>query len=226
MLNFKNKAMDLVCIAITGFLTSLKAQEKPTVWKFINVNKVGNSRSIIQGKPSVTKSGKVTAISFNGIGDGLIISENPLDSWSCFTIEVLFKPDGKGPKEPRFVHFEDRDKNRGTLELRLTSSGQWYLDAFLKNGKLNKGITLIDSTQLHQANRWYWVAMVYDGEKMISYVNGVKQLENLMNFPPMNGGQIAFGMRLNKVSWFKGLVGEARFYHEALPPALLQSVRQ
>lgn len=226
MVNFKNKAICLVCIATVGFLTTLKAQENPTVWKFNRVNKIGNFTPIIQGKPSVTKSGKFTGISFNGIVDGLIIPANPLNNWSRFTIEVLFKPDGEGPKEARFVHFEDSDKNRGTLEIRLTRFGQWYLDAFLKNGKLNKGIALIDSTQLHQANQWYWVAMVYDGQKMISYVNGVKQLENLMDFPPMNGGQIAFGMRLNKVSWFKGIVGEARFYQEALPAELLQSLRK
>jgi len=213
-------------MATVGFLTSLKAQENPAVWKFNDLNKVGDYTPTIQGKPSVTKSDKFTGILFNGIGDGLIIHGNPLDGWSSFTIEVLFKPDGEGPKEPRFVHFEDRDKNRGTLEIRLTPTGQWYLDAFLKNGKLNKGITLIDSTQLHQANQWFWVAMVYDGKKMISYVNGTKQLENTMDFPPMDGGQIAFGMRLNKVNWFKGLVSEARFYQMALPPELLQSVKK
>ena len=100
------------------------------------------------------------------------------------------------------------------------------MDAFLKNGKLNKGVTLIDSTQLHPADKWYWVAMTYDGKKMTSYVNGIKQLESPMDFPGMSGGQIAFGMRINKVSWFKGMVSEARFYPEVLAAGALQKLKE
>jgi hypothetical protein len=225
MVNLKNKTIWMVCTMFGGFLTSSKAQEKPAIWKFTDIAKIGNYTPAIEGKPSVNKSGKFTGISFNGLNDGLTIPNNPVAGWSQFTIEVLFKPDGDGPREPRFVHFEDQDKNRGTLELRITPAKQWYLDAFLKNGKLNKGIALIDSTQLHPADQWYWVAMVYDGQKMSSYVNGVKQLESPIDFPTTNSGQIAFGMRLNKVNWFKGSVSEVRFYPEALAPKLLQSVK-
>lgn len=223
MVSFKNKAIWLVCIIAACLTNPVKAQVKPTVWKFTGVDKIGGYSPVIQGAPSAVTSGAFTGVAFNGVNDGLVIPVSPINSWPRFTIEVLFKPDGDGPKEPRFVHFEDADKNRGTLEVRLTPKRQWYLDAHLKNGKLNKAVTLIDSTQLHLADRWYWVAMVYDGKKMSSYVNGLKQLESPMDFPPMNGGQIAFGMRLNKVTWFRGLISEARFYPEALAPALLQS---
>ncbi|QKJ30723.1 LamG domain-containing protein [Mucilaginibacter mali] len=223
MVNFKNKAIGLMVIIAVGLVTSTKAQIKPTIWKFTATDKVGDYTPAIQGAPSVATNGAFTGIAFNGVNDGLIIPASPINGWSRFTIQVLFKPDGDGPKEPRFIHFEDADKNRGTLEVRLTPKRQWYLDAHLKNGKLNKAVTLIDSTQLQPADRWYWVAMVYDGKKMSSYVNGVKQLESPMDFQPMNGGQIAIGMRLNKVAWFKGMVSEARFYPEALAPDQLLS---
>jgi len=226
MVSFRIKAISLICLLALGCLTSAKAQRQPTIWQFNDLSKIGTYTPMIQGKPGVVKNGTITAISFNGAGDGLTIAACPIDGWHQFTIEVLFKPDGDGPKEPRFMHFEDKDGNRGTLELRLTPKKQWYLDAFLKNGKLNKGMALIDSTQLHPADKWYWAAMTYDGKKMISYVNGVKQLESPLDFPGMTGGQIAFGMRLNKVSWFKGSVSEARFYPEVLSPALLQKLKQ
>lgn len=226
MPNIKNTAICLVCIITTGLLTSLQAQDRPTVLKFTRTDKIGSYTPFILGKPTVTKGGAFTGVYFNGINDGLIIPKNPIDCKTRFTIQVLFKPDGDGPRAPRFMHFEDADKNRGTLEVRLTPNRQWYLDAHLKNGKLNKGITLIDSTQLHPTDQWYWVAMVYDGKTMSSYVNGVKQLASPMNFPGTNGAQMAFGMRLNKVAWFKGTISEARFYPEALAPELLQSVKK
>jgi hypothetical protein len=226
MVKFKSKLLSLICLVAVGCLTTAQAQQKATLWKFSNLNKIGGYTSALQGKPIVTNTDGIAAIWFNGAGDGLTIFACPIDGWNQFSIEVLFKPDGDGPKESRFVHFEDKYGNRGTLEIRLTNKKKWYLDAFLKNGKLNKGIALIDSAQLHPADKWYWAAMTYDGKKMISYVNGVKQLETPMDFPGMNGGEIAFGMRLNKVSWFKGSVAEARFSPEVLPGGSLQKVKQ
>ncbi|MBS1656400.1 MAG: hypothetical protein JSU05_16215, partial [Bacteroidetes bacterium] len=117
-----------------------------------------------------------------------------------------------GPSAPRFLHFEDALKNRGTLEARLTNSGEWYLDAFLKNGETNKGLALIDSSLLHKSDQWYWVALTYDGKKMFSYVNGQKELEGDFDFPPMVNGQTSIGVRLNKVSWFRGEISDFCFY--------------
>jgi hypothetical protein len=82
----------------------------------------------------------------------------------------------------------------------------------LKNGKTNKGFTLIDSTKLHPVNKWYWAALVYDGKKMRSYINGQKELEGELDFPAMTKGKISLGVRLNKVNWFKGQIREIRFH--------------
>jgi hypothetical protein len=146
----------------------------------------------------------------------------PIEGWQKFTIEVLFMPDSDGPIAPRFIHFEDTLKNRGTFELRLTKDAQWYFDGFLKNGKTNKGVTLIDSTKLHPANQWYWAALVYDGSKMYSYINGKKELEGEMKFPPMTKGDLSLGVRLNKVNWFKGQIRKILFHPKVIDPNKLQ----
>ena len=183
---------------------------------------IGKFRPVILGNPTIKAEGKDSSIYFNGTNDGLIISTIPIEGWSEFSIEVLFKPDADGAPAPRFIHFEDTALNRGTFELRLTKDGQWYFDAFLKNGKTNKGLALIDSTKLHPANRWYWAALIFDGKKMYSYINGQKELEGEIDFQPMTTGNISLGVRLNKVNWFKGQIGEIRFHHAKLDAKTLQ----
>ncbi len=179
-----------------------------------SVNKLGN--------PEIKVESGSAFVAFNGIDDGLIIPAIGIKGWKQFTIEIKFKPDATGPTSPRFMHFQDSANNRGTFELRLTQNKQWYLDAFLKNGATNKGLTLIDSTKLHAADKWYWAAMTYDGTTMSSFVNGKKELEGEIDFPPMSNGQTALGVRLNKVSWFKGEIAEIKFHPVVLQPYQLQ----
>ena len=195
---------------------------KPVTWYLKDTRYIGSFNPIVLGNPTVKVEGKDSSIYFNGINDGLVIPTIPIEGWPKFTIEVLFNPDGDGSSAPRFIHFEDSNANRGTLELRLTKNGQWYFDGFLKNGKTNKGLALIDSTKLHPTNRWYWAALIYDGQKMYSYINAQKELEGEIDFPPMTKGNISLGVRLNKVNWFKGQIREIRFYPEALQEKNLQ----
>lgn len=199
-----------------------KSDEKTIIWKLNDVNRIGGFKPLILGDPTIKAEANDTSIYFNGINDGLIIPAIPIEGWSTFTIEVLFKPDSDGHSAPRFIHFEDTASNRGTLELRLTKNGQWYFDGFLKNGKTNEGLALIDSTKLHPADKWYWAALVYDGKKMYSYINGKKELEGEIDFPAMTKGNISLGVRLNKVNWFKGQIKEIRFHPEVLQTNDLQ----
>ena len=189
---------------------------KTITWHLKDTRQIGQFSPIVLGNPAVKVEGKDSSIYFNGINDGLVVPIIPIEGWSAFTIEVLFKPDSDGSPAPRFIHFEDTALNRGTFELRLTKNSQWYFDGFLKNGKTNKGLTLIDSTQLHPANKWYWAALVYDGAKMYSYINGQKELEGKIDFPPMTKGNISLGVRLNKVNWFKGQIREIHFHSGSL----------
>lgn len=208
----------LLCISITGLLsgTSLNTQDKTMVWKLDDPALVGGYKPVVLGNPSVVRSSSRTGLLFNGVDDGLIIPVNPLENKKSFTIEALFKPAADGPAAPRFIHFQDSANNRGTLEIRVTARGNWYGDTFLRNGRTDKGLTLIDSTKQHVCGRWYWLALVYDGRIMSSYVNGLKELEGEVSFDPMSAGQISLGVRLNRVNWFKGQISEIRFHPAAL----------
>lgn len=202
--------------------TSIIDPAKTITWKIQDPKRIGDFKPTILGNPLITRDATGTALSFNGVNDGLVIPTIPIEGWTRFTIEVLFNPAADGPTDPRFIHFQDKDLNRGTFEVRVTPKGSWYLDAFLKNGKTSEGLTLIDSTRLHATNKWYWAAMVYDGKKMTSYVNAVQELEGNMNFVPMTTGEISIGVRLNKVNWFKGQIREIRFHPAALDQLALQ----
>ncbi len=191
-------------------------------WTLKNTASIGGYSPTILGNPVLKTEGKETSIYFNGVNDGLVVPTIPIEGWQKFTIEVLFKPDSDGPVAPRFIHFEDTLKNRGTFELRLTKDAQWYFDGFLKNGKTNKGVTLIDSAKLHPANQWYWAALVYDGSRMYSYINGKKELESDMEFAPMTKGELSLGVRLNKVNWFKGQIRKILFHPEVIASKKLQ----
>lgn len=85
MVNFKNKAIGLICVIAISLVTSSKAQVKPTIWKFTVTDKVGDYTPAIQGAPSVATSGAFTGIAFNGVNDGLIIPVSPINGWSRFT---------------------------------------------------------------------------------------------------------------------------------------------
>lgn len=209
----------LLLVSLAIVLAWTIAHDKVIIWKIKDPNLVGGMMPLVLGNPVIKAEGKDSSIYFNGIDDGLIVPAIPIEGWSTFTIEVLFKPESDGPIAPRFIHFEDTALNRGTLELRLTKNGQWYLDAFLKNGKTNKGFTLIDSTKLHPTGSWYWAALVYNDKKMSSYINGKKELEGEIDFPSMTKGKISLGVRLNKVNWFKGQIREIRF-HSEVPDSL------
>jgi len=214
---------------MTVLINYLKAEKtkkekagSPVVWKLDNTRLIGFHRPLISGNPQIKIEGGDTSIFFNGQNDGLQLPTIPVQGCKQFTIEVRFRPDSKGAAAPRFVHFEDSLLNRGTLEARLLPDGNWYLDVFLKNGKTGKGLALIDSTRLHKSDEWYWVALVYDGQAMYSYVNGHSEGKGTIDFPVMTGGETSIGVRLNKVNWFRGDISEIRFHPQPLNGADLQ----
>ncbi|MFD2164592.1 LamG domain-containing protein [Paradesertivirga mongoliensis] len=207
-----------VCVSVshTGSLYAQNTLPKTIIWKLDNINQIGGHQPTVLGHPVVIKDQTRKSIFFDGVDDGLVISQIPMRGWKKFSIEVLFKPSGDGPVAPRFIHFTDDSLNRGTFEVRLTQGKEWYMDTFLRNGKTGKGLTLIDSTLLHPSDKWYWAALTYDGQKMTSYVNGVKELEGNVGLPPMLNGELSLGVRLNRVAWFKGFISEIRFHPEVL----------
>lgn len=193
----------------------------PVVWTLKNVTSIGGHRPRVLGAPKivdVTTGGP--ALQFNGQSDGLLLPVNPLRRWARFTIEVLFLPEADSPPAQRFVHIQDERGGRVTLETRSPDAKSWSLDTFLLCGESRH--TLLDRTKLHPAGKWAWAALVYDGKQMASYVNGVKELEGKVAFTPMADGRMSLGVRLNRVSWFKGCIKEVRFTPAPLAPEALQ----
>src|SRR5689334_22220154 len=120
-------SVPITVFAITA-LTLLAARKvtdpiQTITWKLQNPNKVGDFRPVVLGNPVIVRDSSGAALSFNGVNDGLIIPKIPVEGWSRFTIEVLFKPASDGPAAPRFIHFQDTESNRGTLEVRVTPKG-------------------------------------------------------------------------------------------------------
>ncbi|MBC8024791.1 MAG: LamG domain-containing protein [Steroidobacteraceae bacterium] len=192
-----------------------------TVWTLRDVAKVAGQPTEVVGAPTVAGSGADTGFVFDGKADGVFVPVNPIEGWSAFTIEVRFKPDGTGGEEQRFLHIEDGLKRRVLLETRVTPDKQWAFDTFLFQDAEHK-LTLLDRKLLHPTDRWYWVALVYDGRKMSHYIDGVLELEGEVAFAPMAAGRTSIGVRQNRVSWFKGAISESRFTPAALPPARLR----
>lgn len=209
--------------------TDALAQSQTIIWRLDNLKLISKHIPLILGSPSINNADTQRSVFFNGIDDGLVFEKNPVEGFEQFTIEVLLKPDGSGPREPRFIHFEDKEGNRGTMEMRINPDKTWYLDNFLKNGNMNlpnNRLTLIDSTKKHPTDTWFWVAMVYDGKTMKSFVNGVKELEGDVNFPITKSGKVSLGVRLNKVNWYKGLISEIRFHPTVLNQHTLQKINK
>ena len=211
-----------ICFAVFLF-GNLSATDQPaaTVWQLDQTAAVGGHPATVLGAPRVVADATGKAVEFNGATDGLLLPVNPLAGLAQFTIEALIKPEASGPAEQRFLHLQDEPGSRVLLELRLTDAG-WALDTFLHAGNPPSERPLLDRTKLHPANRWTWVALVYANGHMMHYVDGVKELEGNVTFPPMADGSTSLGVRQNKVSWFKGVIREVRFHPAALKSEALQ----
>ena len=202
--------------------TAQAAAAETIIWRVEDPKRVGSHAPTVLGVPRAVQEDGRKGMRFDGVADGLILSQIPIQGWKAFTIEVLFKPDGDGPEAQRFVHLEDKAENRALIETRVTPQRQWYLDTFLYVKARDGGVTLVDKTKLHPCDRWYWAALVYDGKTMSHFVNATKEKEGAIDFGPMGEGRTSLGVRLNQVFWFKGAIAEVRFHPRAVTAAELQ----
>jgi len=209
---------DRLCGSVPSTAT---APAVSVVWTLDTLTSIGGHVPAVLGAPQVTEGDH--AVHFNGVDDGLTVPVNPLAGLKEFTIEILFEPRAGGGAEQRFFHVEDDAGSRVLLEIRMTPDGQWALDTFMLSGK--SGLALLDRSKLHPADRWCWVALRYDGRRMTHYVNGRQELEGHVDFAPMQAGRASLGVRLNRISWFKGALEEVRIHGTALAAAALQRVQ-
>jgi hypothetical protein len=184
-----------------------------TEWILASMTENKSEGLSLRGKPEAIECKYGKALSFNGDSDAVFIEEMPLSGLKKFTIEMIIQPQNGGNFEQRFLHCGETQGDRILLELRATPEG-WYFDAFVAVGE--QKLALIDPSLLHPLDQWYHLAYVIDNGKLVTYVNGKKELEGNVIFSPVQGGKTSIGVRQNEVSWFKGAVYSVRFTDNAL----------
>jgi hypothetical protein len=185
-------------------------KQQPGIWECILTDlKTGMAGLVIEGSPKIVSSPYGNSVQFDGSQDGLFLKNNPLKGLSCFTVEVLFRPDLNGPEEQRFLHIGEIDGDRLLIETRLTENGLWFLDTYIQSGQSQK--TLIDQRFIDPVGPWYHIALTLDKHgQMVNYVNGKLEIKGKVSFNPVNSGEMSIGVRRNKVSRFKGAINKIR----------------
>jgi hypothetical protein len=192
------------------------------VWTFDRLENIGGHKTTLLGEPKLIDSPIGKAVEFDGTGDALFIDNHPLAGARAFTLEAVFRPDG-GQTEQRWLHLSERDPatgndtdNRMLLEIRVVGD-EWFLDSYHQSGTANKA--LMNRKALHPLGAWYHVATVYDGQELRNYVDGDQEGAFPLDLAPHGPGHTSVGVRINKVSYFKGAVHLARFTRRALSPS-------
>lgn len=186
---------------------NLKQAEPKTEWILANFLREKPSGVKIKGNPQLIHSPYGQAVSFDGIDDAIFLNKIPLKSFREFTIEMIFKPETNASFEQRVLHIGENKADRMLLEIRAVNSN-WYFDGFACSGKNKKA--LANEKLIHPLGKWYHVAFVVTVKSLTTYVNGKKELEESFSFLPIQSGKTSIGVRLNKVSWFKGSIYKIR----------------
>lgn len=188
---------------------------KQIVWNIDNTKTIAGHTTVAEGAPKVIETEKGKAVEFDGIGDGLIVESLELAGAKKFTLEIIFRPDATGPAAQRFLHLQETgSESRILIETRLPDGKNWYLDTYIKTPAGDH--TLADPPRPHPAGQWYNATLIYDGEKMRHYVNGVEESSAKLAFDPLGGGKTSIGVRINRVHWFKGAIRKIRFTDKVL----------
>jgi hypothetical protein len=191
------------------------------VWDVNNLESIGGHTTTVTGSPKVIKTEKGKAVQFNGLKDGLTVDAVPIAGAEKFTVEIILRPDGNTPAgAQRFFHIqENNSKNRILilLETLPPQNDKWYLDTYVKSDKGSQN--LYKPAITHTLGKWYNAAIVYDGQEIRHYTNGVKEAVGKLEFSPLSSnGKASIGMKLNKTFWFKGVICKIRFTKRALEP--------
>jgi hypothetical protein len=193
------------------------ATAEQITWRMDNLEKIGGHTLSIEGDPRVIDTPHGKAIEFDGVDDGIFFDIHPLAGMTTFTVEVVFKPYRNGVTEQRFFHMqEDPSQERVMFETRLVDGSAWFLDTFIYSG--DQKIPLYAENSQHDLDAWYHAAIVVDRETFSHYVNGNLELTEPIQFESQGSGRTSLGVRINKVSWFKGAIRTARFTPHVLSP--------
>jgi hypothetical protein len=211
----------LLCSSVLLAGAALPQTGSSEVWTFDRLDRLGGHPTKILGNPRIIDTSAGKAIEFDGVDDAIFVNVHPLAGAEAFTWEVIFRPDSGGAREQRFFHMQEKDPKTGQntetrllFETRLVD-GKWFLDSFAHSGESK---ALMNRQKLHALDRWYHVAMVYDGKQFRNYVNG--ELENSadLKLAPQGNGHTSAGVRINLIDYFKGAIRLSRMTRHALSP--------
>jgi hypothetical protein len=205
--------ISFVFIAETPFIEKKQSSNHSTEWVLAKLLHDKKNNLEIEGNPKIINSPFGEAVSFNGVNDALFLNELPLKDLTEFTVEMIFKPEPTASFEQRVLHIGEITKDRMLLEIRAVENN-WYFDGYTCSGTNKKA--LIDETLTHPLGQWYHVAFVVTPKSLTTYVNGKKELHEENIFLPMVSGRTSFGVRQNKVSWFKGAIYKIRITPKSL----------
>ncbi|MFA9187091.1 LamG-like jellyroll fold domain-containing protein [Flavobacterium sp. FBOR7N2.3] len=198
-----------------------KAQSKDALsnkkkeWIVASLLENKTEQTTILGNPTMVQSPYGNVVAFNGIDDALFLKEMPLKGLESFTVEMIFKPESNGVFEQRILQIGEITGDRMLLEIRVVDDN-WYFDGFVAS----KGVKLALATEelLHPLEKWYHVAFVVTPNSLTTFVNGKQELHKDYTFNPIQEGQTSIGVRMNKVTWFKGAIYKIQISPEALKP--------
>jgi hypothetical protein len=208
----------LFCLNVAANPPEAERAMTEAVWPIDNLKSIGETNVTLLGAPKIIETSEGRAVEFDGKQDGLLVPAQPLAGFERFTVEIVFRPDANGPQEQRFLHLQENDsENRVLIETRLTEDHQWFLDTYIRSGKTDQ--TLFAEKFTHPVGRWYQAALVFDGNEMRHYVNGVEELSSKITFSSLREGRTSIGVRINQVHWFKGAIRTIRFSPRPLHPS-------
>jgi hypothetical protein len=206
----------------SGYDASKETMNSTIIWKFDSLETIAGQPVEVVGAPQLIETPAGKAILFNGATDVIYLPVHPLAGASTFTWEIVFRPDG-GDEEQRFFHLQETNPATGEdgdgrmlFELRVIGD-QWCLDGFVKSGE--NGLTIIDREKLFPLGKWYRATLVFDGTEVRAYVGDALQGAGTIAYQPHLPGRTSVGMRVNRISPFKGAVLLARMTPKALAPA-------
>jgi hypothetical protein len=186
-----------------------------TTWLVNNTTNISGHAVKMLGQPRVVATAHGDAVQFNGVSDGLVVSNNPLAGLTNFTVELIFKQDPltvAKAREPRIVHVQSGTPpdHRLTLEARVntnTSPHNYHLDTFLRFGDGDYRRTLLNENHPHPVGEWAHLAVTYDGTTFCNYFNGQMELSKAMKGMFFtNTGATWIGQRANNTGYFEGAV--------------------
>lgn len=213
------RATPLITLLLIFFSFASKGQNlkitSKTEWHLANLLREKSNKLTINGNPQIIDSPYGEAVFFNGIDDAIFLNEMPLNSLPEFTVEMIFNPDVAGLFEQRVLHIGESRADRMLLEIRAVNSN-WYFDGYAASGTNKK--PLADEKLIHPLGKWYHVAFVVTPNSLTTYVNGKQELQESFPFLPITTGQTSIGVRMNKVSWFKGSVYKIRITPKQIQP--------